>query len=178
MCCLLWKWKRTSALSFLAQTRQGGWDRTHSLHFGGIRLMPIAIQARLNVLDTDFQRWVEWGGVRKVPTETEVSWWVFMASSIKDTLEEGLSLVFPFISFPLRERNSRASGSPWRHLSLSHRCTTFYVSKNTILHACANLGWSHSSFLPAGSPATQCALWHHLSPNSFPRQWFLIFTWL
>lgn len=63
--------------------------------------MPIAIQARLNGLDTDFQRWVEWGGVRKVPTETEVSWWVFMTSSVKDTLEEGLSLVFPFISFPL-----------------------------------------------------------------------------
>lgn len=50
--------------------------------------------------------------MRKAPRKLRHPEWLFTAPSIKDTLEEGLSLVFPFTSFPLGEWNSRASGSP------------------------------------------------------------------
>lgn len=108
--------------------------------------MLIAIQARLNVLDTDFRRWVEWGGVRKGPTETEVSWATVYGFFNKGYFKRrGLAWSFHSSPFPSVSETAGLQEVLWRHLSHSPRCTTF-CSKHTILHACADLGWSHSLF--------------------------------
>lgn len=117
--------------------------------------MPFAIQARLKVWfpKANVMRWGEKGS-----KETEASWATVYRSFNKGDFRRGTQpgLCVHLVS-PWWAKQQGFRKSFWRHLSLSHLCTTFYFSKNTILHSCANLGWWHaSSFLPAPSSATQC----------------------